>query len=371
MKFPMQVAKHVIQGNLAKGRSVVCSPASIDAVLSMLTVGAVGKTQGQLLNLLGHRDIPELKAVSSNLTNVFKAPQTSYTNAMWLDRRYSLKAEYEKVLREVHNAHVGIVDFVNQRDQAVKEANAWAKEATKGLIKQILTKNNIKDDTALLLANALYFKGTWQNPFKSINTKKCSFNLLNGHEVRVPFMKQWDEYFDYGTYNECQVIRMPYKSKTTKTFSMYVFLPFEKDGLPNVMENIEIDQNMFQDEIKLEYVKVDKLSIPKFKFESDIDLKNTMKQLGLTLPFEKTCMDLSGIADTVLPIYVSDIFQKCCIETDELGTVAAAFTSMGYGCAMGPPPPQIRFVADHPFMFMIREDVSGAILFVGTVLDPK
>ncbi|XP_074271795.1 serpin-Z10-like [Silene latifolia] len=185
-------------------------------------------------------------------------------------------------------------------------------------------------------------------------------------------MRQACKYYDYGTYNECQVIRMPYKSKTTKRFSMYVFLPFEKDGLPNVMENIKIiDQNMFQDEIKLEYVKVNVLSIPKFKFESDVDLKNTMKQLGLTLPFENNCMDFSGIADIVLPIYVSDIFQKCCIETDELGTVAAAVTSMRYGCAMGPPPPQIRFVTDHPFMFMIREDVSGAILFVGTVLDPK
>ncbi|XP_074273052.1 serpin-ZX-like [Silene latifolia] len=383
-KFSVQVAKHVIQGNLAKGKNMICSPASIDAVLNMVAVGAVNKTQGQLLTVLGHRDIPELKAVSSNLVNILKAPQTSFVNAMWLNQRYSFKPEFEKVMREVHNAHVRIVDFVNQRDQVVKEANALARQATKGLIKQILRRDNIKDNTALLLANGLYFKGTWLKPFKSRDTKSGSFNLLNGDNVRAPFMRHERKHFDYGTFNECQVIKMRYKSEIslddndddddvalTKSFSMYVFLPFEKDGLPNVMENIKIDQNMFQDELKLDHANVDLLLIPKFKFDSNVDVKNTMKQLGLTLPFDENCMDFSGITDSIDPIYVSDIFQKCLIKTDELGTEAAAFT-MANGFSGGlPPRSEIRFVADHPFMFVIREDVSGAILFVGTVLDPK
>ncbi|XP_074293936.1 serpin-Z10-like [Silene latifolia] len=375
-KFSVQVAQHLIQENLGKGKNTVCSPASIDAILSTVAFGAVNETQEQLLTLLDQRDIPELKAASSKLVNVFKAPETSYANALWLDQSYSLNDEFEIVLREIHNAHVKVVDFVNQADQVVNEANELAKEATNGLIKQILRRDNIKGDTVLLLANALYFKGAWQKPFLSKNTITRSFNRLDGVKVRVPFMRQACKYYDYGTYNDCQVIRMPYKCASEIIFSMYVFLPFEKDGLPNVMENIKIiDQNMFQDEIKLEYVMVDKLSIPKFKFESDIDLKNTMKQFGMTLPFEENCMDFSGIADsTTKPLFVSDIFQKSCVELNEKGTTAAT-VSRGIvatcGRRTGPPPPEIKFVADHPFMFVIKENVSGAILFVGTMLDPK
>ncbi|XP_074310489.1 serpin-Z2B-like [Silene latifolia] len=201
-------------------------------------------------------------------------------------------------------------------------------------------------------------------------------------------MNQWHKYFEYGTSDSYQVLKMPYKigeywkysdnddddeeEEEDTDFSMYVFLPREKNGLPNLINEIKIDAKLFN---SLDDVKIANLSFPKFKFECDIGLNKPMKQLGLLLPFEETCKDFSRMTDVTEPIYVSDISQKCFVETNELGTVAAAVTrsrwTTGGAAPCRNPPPPINFVADHPFMFVIMEDNSGAVLFVGTVLDPR
>ncbi|XP_074310473.1 serpin-ZX-like [Silene latifolia] len=384
MNFSVDVVKHVIKENLDKNKTLVCSPALIDAVLRILAVGTENSTQDQLLKLLGHRNVGDLNAAACKLRGVLKkwstkdAPEISYVNALWLDQQFSLKDDFEKVLREVHNVYPRVVDFVNQGDQVVKEANSWAKQETKGLIKRILRRNSITHrETGLLLANALYFKGTWQHSFKSINTEDDGFNLLDGHKVRVPFMNQWNNSFDYGAFEKCKVIRMKYiTGKSTKCYSMYVFLPHDKDGLPNLIDEIKIHKNMFNEEFKLKNTKVNKLRIPKFKFKSHVSLTETMKQLGLISPFDKECEDFTGIIDgRTKPLYVTDIIQKCCVETNEVGTVATAITQGLTKAIRAPPtrprPPPIEFIADHPFMFMIREDSSAITLFVGTILNPK
>ncbi|KAK9676649.1 hypothetical protein RND81_11G091200 [Saponaria officinalis] len=352
--FSLRVVMHVIQQHLANNMSV----------------------------LLGHVDVGELNESARKLSDIVKGsdhkngPKISSANAVWLDRRFSLKAAFKKILRDVHDAQVRVVDFVNKADKVVKEANSWAEEKTNGLIKQILTRDDIKTDTCLLLANALYFKGTWHKAFESKNTKHDDFTLLNGDKVRVPFMNQWNEYFDYGTSDECQVLKMSYrKGASSEAFSMYVFLPYEKNGLPNLLGKMMIDPNSFINQVKLKTAKISKLSILKFDFESNIDLKKPMKELGLTLPFKKGCMDFSGIIDSPLPLYVSDVVQKCRVKTNERGTEAAAATHarVTFFCAvqyLNPPPP-INFVADHPFMFMTREDNSGCGIFVGTILNPR
>ncbi|XP_074321545.1 serpin-Z2B-like [Silene latifolia] len=410
--FSLQVATHVIQEKLSNNESVVCSPVSIDAILSILALGVENSTLDQLLTLLGHSDLSELNTAASKLRAVLKvtddedAPKISFVNGLWLNQRFSLKPAFQEVLKDVHNAEARAVDFVNQADQVVNEVNSWAEKETKGLIKQVLSRSNINSDTLLFLGNALYFKGNWLNYFELEDTEDDDFNLLNGKKIRVPMMNQSYQRFEYHTSDSCQVLKMPYEigaysededeendaddedeandandedtendgkdEDEAKEFSMYVFLPREKNGLPNLMNEIKIDADLFN---KLKLVKITHLSIPKFKFECDLALKEPMKQLGLSLPFEKTCKDFSGMTDVTEPIYVSDISQKCFVETNERGTVAAAVTEMGIYCGAAPPPkrppPPINFVADHPFMFVIREDVSGAILFVGTVLDPR
>ncbi|XP_074287640.1 serpin-ZX-like [Silene latifolia] len=396
MDFTTQIAKILIKDGLINNRSVVCSPASIDAVLRILAVGAKNSTLEELLRSLGHANLEELNTAARELAGVLKGsededrdgPVISYVNALWLDQRFSLDNLFHKVLRDVHNAEARAVDFKNQADEVVKEVNSWAKEQTKGLIKQVLTRESIGNDTVLLLANALYFKGTWEHKFYKKNTKVDEFNLLNGDKIQVPFMNQSYKHFNYGMFEECQVLKMPYRSATyvpqkwdrgsrhiTTEFSMYIFLPNDINGLPNLMENIKIDQNMFNDgRFKLDRVKLKRISIPIFNLVSDLRLKGTMKQLGLTLPFEAMNKDFSGIIDGSDPLYVNDVVHRCRVETNEHGTEAVGYSAydVAYGCTpIVEEPPKIIFLADHPFMFMIREDFSGAILFIGSMLNPK
>ncbi|XP_074287562.1 serpin-Z3-like [Silene latifolia] len=380
--FTSQVAKILIKDGLINNKSVVCSPVSIDAVLRILAAGAKNSTLEELLRSLGHANLEELNAAARELATVLKgsenededyAPVISYVNALWLDQRFLLDNLFQMVLRDVYNAEARAVDFKNQADEVVKEANSWAEEQTKGMIKQVLTRDNIQDDTVLLLANALYFNATWEKKFNQRLTKNADFNLLNGDKIQVPFMNyNKDEYVDYGKFGECQVIKMPYKNRNyynyRKRFAMYIFLPNESNGLPNLMETIKIDRNLF----KVDRVKVKQVSIPKFNLESFVSLKESMKQLGLVLPFEETCKDFSGIIGVSDVVYVNDVVQKCRVVVDEQGTKAAAGTfARKEGSARSRLLPEIKFVADHPFMFMIREDVSGALLFIGSMLRPQ
>ncbi|XP_074293749.1 serpin-Z10-like [Silene latifolia] len=248
--------------------------------------------------LLGHGDVSELNKAALKLGAVLKGardddedgPKISFVNGLWLDQRFSLK----RVLRKV--------------DQVVNDINSWAEQETKGLIKQVLSRDNIEDNTLLVLANALYFKGNWHKYFESKNTKDGNFNLLNGDKIQVPMMNQWHEFFEYQSSDSCQVLKMSYKTgensedkDETKAFSMYVFLTHEKNGLPNLVEEIKTDANLFIN--NLEFVRITHLSFPKFKFECEVVLKEPMKELGLLLPFEKTCEDFSGMTDVTEPIY--------------------------------------------------------------------
>ncbi|XP_056698766.1 serpin-Z10-like [Spinacia oleracea] len=366
MKFGLNVANNILQQSLtttANGgpKNVVCSPISIDAVLNIIALGAKGPTLDQLIELLGYQGTDDFNGVASLLAGVLKEPKDgdglgiTFVNALWIDKCYTLNSSFQKV------------------DEVVKEVNKWAEKTSKGLFKSLLSKNAFSKDTILLLVNALYFKGTWVEKFKQEKTKDRNFYLLNGNKSGVPFMNK-----------ACQ-----------KSFSMYIFLPKTKDGLPNLLDKmIQMDSiNMFRYKIKLKYEKIDKLSIPKFSSECELQISDIMKKLGLTLPFDRNCKDLTGIVNSPSKeeeVYVSDIIQNCRVEVDEQGTKAAAFTRarMMVGCSWPPPPPPprgeariphiaspmppppIKFVADHPFLFMIREDISGAILFVGTMLNP-
>ncbi|XP_048493178.1 serpin-Z2B-like [Beta vulgaris subsp. vulgaris] len=404
MNFSLKVANSILQNSLAatkdddhKNKNVVCSPISIDNVVNILVLGTKGPTLKQLLELVGCNTVDEVNATAAVLAGVLKeangddAPEVCFTNTLWVDQHFPLNASFREVLRNEHKTEAWAVDFKNQEEvqQVINEVNLWAEAESKGLIKQIVSKNAVTNETMMLLINALYFKGTWVDRFKPENTKDGDFYLLNGTKVETLFMNNNYKSFDYGTFEGCQVLRMLYneeivpKGEKPRSFSMYIFLPEAKNGLIDLLEylntNTNTNTNIFKDKIKLKCENIDKLSIPKFDLECNLKLSETMKGLGMTLPFDEYSMDLTGFIDFPLEgqgLYVTDIVQKCRVEIDEEGTKAVAFTEV-HGLAtraprlpLPPPPPPINFVADHPFMFMIREDFSGAILFVGTVVNP-
>ncbi|PWA37816.1 serpin-ZX [Artemisia annua] len=366
-----------------KNGNFVCSPLSLDIVMGMLAAGAEGQTLKQLLEFLGHETIdkflaksPSSKLFKRKLSNKKTGLECSLANGVWVDKKVEpVQSSYQKVLKTVYKAEASSVDFGNKRDEAVDEINSWVHKETKGLIPFIVEKSELDRESVMLIANTMYFKGTWSDPFDADETIEKKFHLINGEQVSVPFMTT-DERFDYGSFEGYKMIKLPYKSNKGKSnkFSMYIFLPHEKAGLKKLLQIFHSNDALFHGEFDLKMQSFDELWIPKFKISCKFEAKDVMKEMGLTLPFKETNKELSGIVEPDVMLYVSKILQKSFVEIDEKGTEAAACSAMRMipGCARqkDKPPPPPSFVADHPFMFMIREDSSQAVLIVGVVLNP-
>jgi len=246
--------------------------------------------------------------------------------------------------------------------------NVWAKKETNGLISDVLSPGSINSLTTLIFANALYFKGAWHQPFDASKTKDCDFHLLGGSSFKVPFMTSKKKQF-INAFDGFKILRLPYKQgNDIRQFSMYFFLPDARDGLLALIKKVASEPQILKHKLPYKEVIVGDFRIPRFKISSRLELSNVSKELGVILPF--SAGGLTKMTDS--PIWVSNIFQKSFIEVNEKGTEAAAVTTIGLPRLARPTsiPTPIDFVADHPFMFLIRDDLSGTILFVGQVLNP-
>lgn len=262
--------------------------------------------------------------------------------------------------------------MILKAEEVRKEVNLWVKKASKGLINDLLPAGFIDTTTILVLANALYFEGKWLHPFDSSNTKIEDFHLLNGRTVNVLFMISYTSKPQfYGSFEGFKLLKLPYNSgQDSKQFSMYIFLPDKKDGLQELIQHFTSDPRLLHQNWELQQVKLSKIYIPKFKFSYEIDAKKIMRELGLTMIFEKN-RELTEIVDGS-DICVTDAIHKSFIEVNEEGTVATAMTVFACAecCFLAPEFPPPSFVADYPFMFMIKEEVSQIVLFTGAVLNP-
>jgi serpin B len=249
-----------------------------------------------------------------------------------------------------------------------KEVNLWAKKETNGLIKEILPQGSIDNLTRLIFANALYFRGSWNVPFPDEWTNNYDFHLLNGSSVKVPFMSSNEHQF-IGVFDDFKVLRLPYKQgKDNRQFSMYIFLPNAKDGLLALVEKVASEFELLEHTLSLiKMEEVGEFRIPKFKFSFGLETSHILKELGVILPFSSG--GLTKMVDSLdgQNLSVSNIFHKSCIEVNEEGTEAAAASEVEVALC---DPNGIDFVADHPFLFLIREVSTRTILFAGQVLNP-
>nr|XP_043616296.1 serpin-Z3-like [Erigeron canadensis] len=373
-----------------KDGNFVCSPFSLETVLGMLAAGAEGETLEQLLEFLGHETVDHLLSDSPSaklLAQLFSDTDSReagleivLANGIWVDKKLitRVQSRYKEVLQCVYKTEAKFVDFENMPHGSAKNINSWVNEKTRGLIPTIVDGGDLKDDVVIALVNALYFKGLWSKPFDAKKTKVKDFHLVNGETVSIPFMTSQKQ-FNYGCFEGCKILQIPYESEgQSNEFSMYIFLPDRKDGLQELLKVFHSDPALFHEDFYLEPRFLEKLWIPKFKISCAFEADNAVKQMGLTLPFKRTNKEFRRIVQPTGPednIYVSKILHKSFIEIDETGTEAAAVSClfMGLpGCTAycPPPPPPARFVADHPFLFMIREVTSQAVFFIGVVLNP-
>lgn len=384
-----------LYGRLAeKDGNLFFSPYSISEAMAMTYAGAAGETKTQMASVLhvpmGHLNQDKvLRWTDTELAAAYahhrKAMAGSrkfelhIANALWGQEGFEFNKEYLKLVEKYFDGKLSNVDFA-KAEQAAKTINNWVERQTKDKIKNLLSPGVLSSDTRLVLTNAIYFKAKWQNKFKKEGTRACDFHLSKDSKVRADMMQQTQR-FSYGEVDGVKVLQMPYADSN---MAMMILLPKEIDGLA------ELERQLIQGEGKKgeagpggaqqvgafdKYVTAlqgeqVRVVIPKFKFTSKFSLADTFKAMGMKLAFSGDA-DFSAMtkADRLA---ISNVIHQAFVEVDEEGTEAAAATAviMGKGSAQIPNDEPKQFVADHPFIFVIRDTQSGTILFMGRVADP-
>lgn len=353
--------------------NVFFSPYSISSALAMTSAGARGNTAAQMNQVLSFTLPPTtlhpgFGQLNYQLTNV-QGYQLSIANRLWAQNNFSLLPPFEKIADDFYGAKIASVDFANA-SEATGKINQWVSDRTQNQIHGLLNDCDVGKDTKLVLTNAIYFKGNWQDKFKSKNTKDQPFTLASGKQEQVSLMYQ-SSHFGYAEAENLQVLEMPYEGNK---LSMVILLPAKSNGLPNLERNFTTaNLEKWLSSSQREDVRV---WLPKLKFEQRFNFKRTLSQMGMTDAFdEANKADFSGITNQT-NLHISDVIHKAFVEVDESGTKAAAATAVtmcGKNCVKSADSPirQKVFRADRPFLFLIKDQKSGSILFMGRFVNPN
>ncbi|KAI0513757.1 hypothetical protein KFK09_009787 [Dendrobium nobile] len=360
----------------AEGSNFVFSPLSLRAALSLTAAGAKGETLRQLLSFLGSPSTDHLHSASARLVEAVREGNSelllSFVNGLWIDRSMTVNPSFMGVAASFYDAAAESVDFTHQATLEQKKINDWIEEKTNGVIKNLIPDGTVDNTTRLILANALHFKGKWQEKFDRYMTQNNNFYLLDGSTIQVPFMSSRKKQF-ISSYDGFKVLKLPYKQQENnqgnRSFSLLLFLPNEINGLQDLINRAVSDPNFINEHVPYNRVDVQSFMVPKFKISFSFETTDVLSNLGLKSLFSWSAADLSGMCLESARLCVSSIHHKAAIEVDEEGTVAAAATAVTVMLMCYIPP--VSFVADHPFMFVLREDVTGAILFFGHVGNPS
>jgi len=356
-----------------KPGNVFFSPYSISTALTMTYEGAHGKTADEMRTILylpsdevNWRE--DISGFIQSMNAVRTSCEVSTANALWAQKAYPFKADYLALVQSSYFAEARNLDFVTDPEASRLTINSWVLAKTKDRIKNLLPSKSITSDTRLVLTNAVYFKGKWQSPFEKPFTKADTFWLDDARSVQTAMMALHEGSFHYNDNDQAQILQLPYQGDD---LSMLIVLPRSKDiRLLEKILNTDI-LKQWQEGMSSQKVNV---YLPKFKFDADYQLKDSLAEMGMKTAFDGNDADFSGMVNTALgeKLYIGGVFHKAWIETNEEGTEAAAATAvvMEAGAAFPEHPPK-EFRADHPFLFVIEDNKTGLILFMGRVSDPR
>jgi serine protease inhibitor len=364
MGFAFGLVKELAREQPAK--NVFISPYSISTVLQMVCNGAAGGTKQGMASVLGTSGLePQaLNQACKELDQSIRSAQSnvvlSIANAIWYRVGVELRPTFVSVNQDYFGAKMGALDFTDPRSSGI--INAWADENTRGRIKQIIS-GQIPGDAQVILANAIYFKGSWERKFDPKATKERAFHLPDGRQPQVAMMQQSGE-FQYQEGKGCQAVRLPYAGWR---LGMYVLLPTAGSSVEKLLASL--DAQSWQNQLRRQFVgRKGSLVLPRFKLEYGAELKRPLKALGMTIPLSRGA-DFSGMSAS--PLYLSEVRHKSFVEVNEEGTEAAAVTMAAMApSSMQRPMPPFEMVVDRPFLFVIQDNLTNAILFVGVVFDP-
>jgi serpin B len=327
-----------------KGRpgNLFYAPASLSTALAMTHAGAGGATADQMAKVL-HLDLPPgvLHPAFATLQSGLVARSDGrlrVANRLWANQGYPIRPDFLAITRDSYGAELAAVDFAHQPEVARRQINAWVERRTEDRIRDLLPPGIVDELTRLVLTNAVYFKGDWAESFPKSATHEADFHVTSDKTTRVPMMTRTGDHRHWAG-----------------------------DGLENRLNTSNLDR--WLNGSRPRPVQV---FLPRFKLETSFELKDTLRSLGLTLPFDQVKANFSGITSHE-DLYISAIVHKAFVDVNEEGTEAAAATAVVIEPRSAPiqsSEPAV-FRADHPFVFAIRDRLTGSILFLGRVQNPN
>ena len=356
--------------NLAReNENIMISPVSVSLAMAMVYNGANGATREDMARALNVQGL-ELDRLNKNnlallyyLTSADPELTVNIANSIWMVEDFKFSEAFVATVKNDYQAEAKKLDFADPKSADV--INKWVNDKTRGTIDQIVTPP-IDSQTIMFLINAVYFKGSWTSPFETELTSEQAFNLVDGQTVTVPTMYQSGS-FDYLKSSGFQALRLPYGED--EQMAMVLFLPDQNTSLSEFQNQLNQD-NWSNWQAHFE-AKAGTLMLPKFTMEYEKSLNQVLAELGMGIAFEPGKADFSGLAAAAADdIYISNVKHKTFIEVDETGTEAAAVTSVEVGTT-SMPAYDFELNFDRPFFYAIEDSETGAIVFMGAVLDPS
>jgi len=362
--FSFEFYKKLLENN---DDNIFFSPYSIFVALSMVYEGASGNTAVEMQNIL---NILQNNSVTQSsfgrIYNLLNQNQDGYTintaNAFWTHQDYKFLDSYLKLLESYYMAEANELDF-SKNVEAAEIINTWIEEQTNDKIKDMIKPSMLSDLTKLVLTNAIYFKGLWEKQFDPDDTYETDFKISNDKTVKTDMMFYTDENstFNYTETDGLQVLELDYKDND---LSMLILLPKENNiSTAESALNAKNLTNWRNDLEKNEII----VKIPKFKFETEYNLNDVLKNMGVIDAFRPGVADFSKM-DGTKNLFISKVLHKAFIEVNEEGTEATAATAIIVELTAVM---TTEFNADHPFIFIIQHRETGAVLFMGKVIDPS
>ncbi len=325
--------------------------------------GAAGETWSQMRDMLGFGNLAEeeinasYKSLIELLVGLDRTVETAIGNSVWTRSGFPVYPDFLKTVREAFDAEVAELDFA--RPSASKRINGWVRDATRGRIEDMVP-DVIPDDVVMYLLNAIYFKGSWTFRFDPSHTRTEPFHLDDGSTQTVPLMTL-ERPLPYQSNSRFQAVDLPYGGRA---FTMTVLLPWQGVSVDTLAANLDGGEwddiaDGFSDTTNV------RLFLPRFRMSYERTLNDDLEALGMVDAFDEDLADFTRLSP-VASLFISEVKQKSWVDVNEEGTEAAAATSVGVSVTSGP----LVVRADRPFLFFIRERLSGTILFAGKFASP-
>lgn len=348
-------------------KNMFFSPISINMAIGITYAGAKGETEKQIASVFNfpenttkfHKSMGTLQ--ENILEKTSEGVEISLTNQLWADQNYKFRCQYLRKAKKCYKAPVKRLDFYSNLDESRISINNWVEKQTHERIKDLLPEGSISKQTKMVITNTIYFKGQWDKQFITEHTQDENFTTISGEQVKTPTMNANTSLRMYQG-NSLKLVELPYAGKQ---FSMLVLLPNEGTPLASIEKELSIKElNHYISSMTESDVRI---SLPKFKFDASYKLKQTLSEMGMPLAFSNAA-DFTAMSRKK-DLKIDEVFHKAFVEVSEEGTEAAAATAVVIVRKTAIMNNEFR--ANRPFIFFIRENESGNILFLGRITNPQ